>query len=542
MLQLRIPKRLMALIQTWGCVLLAILCLAFSFTPLFTLKTIDNAAEIEKSINDILDGTELEVEIPEKIDISAVKLIRSISLIVDVVKISKEIADAEKDEMTGNDLGLGFKDNVEDIETETTAPKEEVDIEAKKEELKTLLESEDTKNTLLTAFAIVTTVGSVMDNDADNGKSGIGTILAMILAIIAILYVLGFTLFFPIGFAISTLVTLIKVAMKAKNPLESAPVAAKQLNGLIVLPLLSMIFQCLIPGIDFGSGTAAILVIACISTFINIVISRTRNYPEDKNIFSLIVQGGALIGAIGFLVYFFNVIKTNIISTFLHGDWALYTVESAAYKAMGVKVSSAFLIDALLILLYGCLVISSIGYFVGCVQRLTLAGTRGKYSVDAPTHLIPHSVVLIVGAILPLVVSKMENLHQNFTDKSNGAYSSLVFTDDSKSALTTAMVGLGIMLVAEIAIVVCAGKFCKNLTDREKQEVLMGKTTDDEPAEKAEEKTEAKAEAKVEAPAEVKVEAPAEEAVEAPAEEAAEAPAEEAAEAPAEETVETPAE
>ena len=87
MLQLRVSKKLMAIIQTWGCVLLAVLCVAFSFTPLFTLKTIDNAKEIESSINDLLGDTGVDVEIPEEIDFSSVDVsFISLSLILPVMR------------------------------------------------------------------------------------------------------------------------------------------------------------------------------------------------------------------------------------------------------------------------------------------------------------------------------------------------------------------------------------------------------------------------------------------------------------------------
>ncbi len=546
MLQLRVPKKLMATIQTWGCVLLAVLCVVFSFSPLFTLETIDNAKEIEASINDVFKDTEVQVEIPEQIDISSVKLIKSISLIIDVLNVTKEIAKAAKDELTsGDEVGIiGGYDEDENGSAEKK-DEEKVDIEEKVKELEELLKTEESKDTLITAFAIVNVVTSVTENNSESGSSGVGYILTIALAIIALLYVLGFTLLFPFIFAIGTLITLIKVLIKMKNPLDSAPVAAKQLNGLIILPLLSMIFQCVIPGIDFGSGTVAIFIIACISTVINIVISRTRNYPEDKNIFSLIVQGGALVGAIGFAVYFFNIIKTGILNTFLRGDWGNHIRDFAAAKRLADAInepfepSYAFVIDAVLILLYASFVMGSIGYFAGCVQRLTLNGSKGKYGTDAPAQFIPMSVALTVGAILPLVVSKMENLYTNLIDKADGAKSSLTLSDGSKSALTTALVGLGIMLVAEIAIAVCTRKFCKNLSNHDKQDILMGIVQEDAVAEKTEAKIEEKVEAPAEAAATVEA-APAEEAVEAPAEET-EAPAEET-DAPAEEAVETPAE
>lgn len=483
MLQLRVPKKLMAIIQTWGCVLLAVLCVAFSFTPLFTLKTIDNAKEIESSINDLLGDTGVDVEIPEEIDISSVKLIKSISLIIDVIKVSKEIVNAEMQE-NGSDITDamgGFKGN--DISNKTEDTQEKVDVEEKIAELKELLKSEESKDTLLTAFAIATVVTTVTENNAEEDSTGIGYILTVALTIIALVYVLGFTLLFPFVFAIIAFVTLIRVLIKVKNPLDSAPIAAKQLNGLILLPLLSMLFQCVIPGIDFGSGTVAIFIIACISTVINIVISRTRNYPKDKNIFALIVQGGALVGSIGFAVYFFNVIKTGILNTFLRGDWGSYAAKVAAMKQVAGMVnesfepSYAFAIDAVLILLYVSFVMGSIGYFASCVQRLTLNGSKGKYGTDAPAHFVPMTIALTIGTALPLIVSKMENLYENFVDKTDGTYPSLILKDDAKSALTTALVGLGIMLVAEIAIAVCTKKFCKNLSNDAKQDVLMGKTT-----------------------------------------------------------------
>ena len=477
----------MALIQTWGCILLAVLCVIFSFTPLFTLKTIDNAAEIEKTINESLKSTGTDVEIPEEIDISSIKLVKSISLIIDVVKVTKEIADAAKQELMGdasdfegaNLGGTGFKG--EEVTTKTE--QEKIDLEEKIKELQDLLASEESRDTLITAFAIVTTVSSVIGTDAENGDSGIGTIITMALTAIALFYVLGLTLLFPFIFAICTLITLIRVLANIKNPLNSAPIAAKLLNGLILLPLLSILFQCVIPGIDFGTGTVAILVIACISTIINIVISRTRDFPADKNLFSLIVQGGALVGSIGFAVYFFNIIKTNILSTFLHGDWGAYAASASSMKktlafiGATTNISWAFVIDGLLIAVYAGTILGSIGYFVGCVNRLTLNGTGTKYSTNAPAHFIPMTAFLTIGAALPLVVAKMENLYENFIDKTDGTYPSLILKDDSKSALTIALVGLCIMLVAEIAIAIFSKKFCNSLSQDDKQEVLKGKTT-----------------------------------------------------------------
>ena len=488
MLQLRVPKKLMATIQTWGCLLLAVLCVIFSFTPLFTLKTIDNAEEIEASLNEVFKEADIQVEIPEKIGISAIKLIKSVALIIDVVDVTKDIAKAEMQE--DDDL-TDVMDELEGDDVSNETEKEEIDANAKVKELEELLKSETSQETLITAFAIVTTVSSAFENDSkedgalDFLANLISSILPMLIVIAALLYVLGFTLVFPFVFTIGTVITLIKVIAHKNDPFETAPIAAKRLNGIMTLPLLSMLFQCVIPGINLGFGTVAIFILACIGIVINVAISRTRDYPEDKNIFSLIVQGGALIGAIGFAVYFFSIINTGILNTFLHGNWGLYAAEVASIKALNesAEVSNAFLIDGILILLYASFVMSSINYFTGCVQRLTLTGSRGKRGADAPAHLIPMAAIVTIGTIIPFVVAGMKNLYEDPTNTSNGAFTSLALKGDGKTALIVALIGVIIMLAAEIAIVVCMNTYCKDLSKRTKQEILMGEVTLD--AEKA---------------------------------------------------------
>ena len=69
MYQPNVPRKTTALIQTWGCVVLALLCVFFSFSPLLSLETGLNAADIKKTIEEITDEP-FTAEIPEKVDVS----------------------------------------------------------------------------------------------------------------------------------------------------------------------------------------------------------------------------------------------------------------------------------------------------------------------------------------------------------------------------------------------------------------------------------------------------------------------------------------
>ena len=530
MYQPNVSRKTTSMIQVWGCLLLAIISVFLSFAPMVTLETGSSADMIEEAFDEMFDG-QIEADIPDEVSISAGRVISSVSLIAQIVDVGIDSAKAAKAEASGDDF-------------------DQDKLDEKVEKLEERLESEETMETAVAIVAIVNTVVEGFKGEDEGSSVGIGNIVAALFVLLAILYVLVFTVIFPIVFIITALIMLITALVKVKDPLAAAPKISTKLPGLITMPMLFMVFQCIIPGMGFASGILWIWLLAFAAVLINVVVSRLRAYTKEDFIYATVIQGGALIGAIGYIVFFLNILKTNILSSFLHDSWCDYTALALTFNKAGEEISWAFVVDAALILVYVSLVISSLGYFSSCAKRLPLA-VGGKKTADLGETKIARAVILLFTAIIPKVLLTLEHNFDNYLDDSDGAESFLSLSGEGESALNAALAGLIVMLVAEIAIAVCSKALCKGISKEEKLAVRMGEARTPEVAAPAEEVAAEEAAAE-EAVAEEAVaeEAAAEEAVaeEAVAEEAAaeEAAAEEAAaeEAVAEEAAaeEAPAE
>lgn len=468
MFQPNVPRKTTALIQVWGCVLLVLVSVFLSFAPLITLQTNVKMGDIDlkDSIEDMIGelAGDVEVEIPDDVEVSAVSLVSSISMIIDAVKIMGE----------------------DDVDEETL------------EKFEALIESEEGKQTLLTVAALAATITNTVmpekSDDKSEGGSAISTILSVLVVIIAVLYVLIFTLVFPIIYVIVALTAVIPALTNMKNPLKVAPKISKKLPGLLSLPLVFMLFQCVIPGMGYGYGALGLWIAAAVCVLLNLVVSRLRQYTDKECLYLTVVQGGALLGAIGYIVFFFNIIKTNIFNKFLHGGWADYVARVAKEKALIEKskeaglavednISNAYLVDGVLIIIFLLLVISSISYINYCAHRLSATSGNAK-KAKGDNHIV-FAVLTVVACALPMYVMGTENLKLLPNVKDSEGISSLILNDAQESALTVALVGAIIMVVAEVAIVVLKKVFCKDLSDEDMTAVMSGtaKTPDEKIAE-----------------------------------------------------------
>ena len=467
MFQLNVPRKTTALIQTWGCVLLAIICIFFSFAPLVTLDTGLNSAAIESNIQKVT-GENVNLDIPESVDISTIKLVKSIGLVVKVVKALSETAEQQ---------------NSEDVA-----------------DLKELLNSEDSKNLLITVFAmansVVDAIGSDDKVEGESSSSGLGTILTVMVVIIGLLCTLVFAFIFPIAFICTALVMLIKALTKYNDPIAVAPKIANKLPALITMPMIFMLFQCVVPNMHYGSGALGLWILAAICVLLNVVISRLRTYSKNDLVYATVVQGGALLGGIGYIIFFFNIVKTGICNAFLHGNWGAYVENlqkakdlekqaAQAAKYMGLEYtapefSNAYLVDGVIILVYLILVLSSIAYFGYCASRVSCNATRDKKSGKISDHHIAFAVCNLVACILPNIIMNSKRLFNNFIDDSLGSYSSMKLSADGEAALKAALVGAIIALIAEIAILVCRKVLCKDLSEDERIAVITGNAKDPE--------------------------------------------------------------
>jgi len=502
MLCLNVPRKTTSLIQVWGSMLLILIAVILSFTPIITLQIADkNTIDSINQMVEEISGEEIE-DIPSEIEVSAPKLIGSISLITKFIS------------------AMGSEDP------------------ALAQEVQQMIEGEEGKNTILTVAAIAASFMDIFgEKEGEPKADGFAMVLKVLVVLICLLYVLIFTLIIPIICVITALIALISALKNVKTPEAAAGVVSKKLLGMVSLPMTFILFQCVLPTMHYGSGALGIWIVSFIGVALCMVLSRLHMYTPAQMKYANVLQGSALVATIGYLVFFFNVINAGVFNSFISGKWAKYVTEVVLIQANGGDVASAgYLIDAALVFVAVILVISSVNYFKTCVNRLSCTDGAGKNNKKAKDGHLVGSIVNLFIYILPAVVIGSKNCLKNPASASTeGAESFLALSAEQEAALTGALIGLILMVVAEIALIVMKKVVCKDVPAEEMAAVLEGTAGVEVVAETPAEEAPAE-----EAPAE---EAPAEEA---PAEEAPveAASAEEAAaeETPVEETTEETAE
>ena len=142
MKQLNLPKRQVALVQVLVSLLLIILTLIMSLTPILTIDLSDsefiNAVEDSMgAISENVDGVD-EIEIPDKIDITMPKLLKADMILVKLIKVMINSAK----------------------ETNTLSTSELEKIEKEQDALQEMIESKEGKEALV---SLVAALGQVID-------------------------------------------------------------------------------------------------------------------------------------------------------------------------------------------------------------------------------------------------------------------------------------------------------------------------------------------------------------------------------------------
>ncbi len=502
MKQLNVPKKLTARVQIWASVLLLIIATCLSLTPIITLNTVDNADDINKMLADITpEGTEA-FTIPETVDVSAIKIVKSVGVIAKVVKTTMDAAKAEDMSNVGSDIAEVFK-------------------------------TEDGQETIVIALSFATTVSSNFDTKDTSGSGILASVLTVMVSVIALIALLVLTFVIPVMLLVATVSALISALANLSTPEEVSTKIGRKLPGFISLPFTLMLFQCVVPGMTYGSGIVGICVTAILAAVLGLVISRLRTYDAPAFRYLNIVQGVSLLGIVGFAVFFFNLVKTNIFTNFLHGKFADYVVAVAKVMAANTRadskpeINNGYLIDLALIFVYVIFALASVTYLEKCVQRLACSASANKKGAFPKDTCIVRAILMLAVYILPTVVMGRNSFYKDPTSTAvTGDESLLALNAEEGSALNMVLVGIILMLVAEIALIVLKAVFCKGM-NRESMTALMSGAETAEAAEAVAE-PEAVAEETAEEAAEEAVEETAEETVEEAAE--TEAVAEEATE------------
>ena len=461
MKQLNVSKKITSPIMVWVSVVLIAATLLFSFMPIMSFETADSIQQIDELLKEMdINSSDLEDGIPDKIDITVGKLISSIKVMASVVKVASEAA---KEASSGNS-----------------------NVSEAAEKLQTLLESKDGQNTLLVATAI----GSTFMNAVDfgGGESSILSIVVnLLLVLIALLIVLVLIFVIPIRIIIMLIKTLIQALSNVKTPEAVATKISSKLPELLAIPFFMMVMQTFVPGMSYGWGLIAICITVAVSVFFCTVISRLRTYETKKFVYLNVVQGASVFSVVGFFLYFFNILKANIIPTYLNKFSEYWINYAAAQKtAKNFKITFTpnkdWITDGILILVFVIFLFASISFISYAANRLSCTVHPSNKDKKLADSKIVFSVLLLATYIIPTIISKAERFCGEYdVSKGKSPVVSLVSTGSylpadelNSSALKVALAGIIIMIVAEIAILVLKKVLCKDLTSAEAALIVCG--------------------------------------------------------------------
>ena len=216
MKQLNLPRKLVGTIQMWGSLLLILLALIMSFTPIITIQTSDNIIAIRDMIDKVVPDADLEDAIPEEVSISSPKLISSISMLTKIVTIG-----------------------IDSAKTDMTAEEAE-DLAERQAEFEEYLKSDEGKEDIATAVCIATTIVGAID--FEDTSDFFSLILKVLVCFVGLFAVLIMTLILPLLFLIPAIKAVIKALKNIQTPENVAAELGSVLPGKISLPLMIMLF------------------------------------------------------------------------------------------------------------------------------------------------------------------------------------------------------------------------------------------------------------------------------------------------------------
>ena len=444
-MQIKLPRKLVCAAQLWISVILIVLAMIFSLTaPIITLSTNKGFGDdIVNFVENELDLDLGEYEFKEDgLGITTPKLIGSVTMLIDLISaIDDPVAQAE---------------------------------------LQKEIATEDGKENLVTVAGLAVVFMNTFPFDDMPNDPTFDFIFDMSLTIIALLYVIVMAFVVPIILVIAAIAAVIKALRNIKTPEDASGTVASKLTPMLSMTLTVMLFQCVInEGVmEAGSGLTTIFTLAIISVAVNFIATRLREYPSAQFRYINIVQPVAILSIVGFLVFFFNVLNTDITTTFIKYFMprAIVSEEYAVLVMMG---------------LYLLFVLGCVGYLDKAARRLSCAvkpeGPKGLVGLfvkgKVSDNNIVHAVMNLLVYVLPTVVISMDWFKFR--------------TQENADAFGGVIVGAVIMLVAEIAAIVLRKVFCKNLSTRDAEDLLVGTAmTSEEKIEEAK-KTLAEAEATV---------------------------------------------
>lgn len=449
MLQLNLPKKPVAIVQVWISLALIVFSIIFAFNPLAQIDLSSSDASTALNAGLAYFGEDFEeltgMEKPEKVEITSLKVVKAVSM---YSKLNSIILTSD----------------------ETEAGREK--IEKNKAELT------DDLNTLEGREAVVMSVvlvGQVVDfgSIGNIDKSIFARTLMSIVKGVILFYIALCILIYPFALIIVGVVCLILTLTHLKDPEKyKLTVTATLPCSNFALTVMLMLALTAFPGIELGMGTEALLILTIANTVVNFIASRCRKYKDNDFKYLNVTQGTAAVETVGFILFFSNLLKANVVMTFLKSIGNYITelitetldINSAikAYNSIrgntaiaSFSPSGSYAVDIILVLIFATLALSASTRIVRCIAgRLGLtAGKRKRFKSN-----LFGSVLALIVAILPLLLSSLNNavyysiteIGENGVTISEEATSFITMTPELMSVVIGMIVGAVIILIAAI--------------------------------------------------------------------------------------------
>lgn len=486
MKQLNLPKRQVALVQVLVSLLLIILTLIMSLTPILTIDLSDNEFinAVEDSmgaISENVDGVD-EIEIPDKIDITMPKLLKADMILVKLIKVMINSAK----------------------ETNTLSTSELEKIEKEQDALQEMIESKEGKEALV---SLVAALGQVIDfselgeektEEEKEEKSSLGDTIMLLIRVIALLFILIFITIIPVIVGIAALVNLIRVLKNLKSPQNVCSKVSGVTITYLSFVVLFAIVLTLFDGMEFGSGLSAILVFSLINIVVNVAATRLRSYESADFRFVNVTQGTALLGGIGAIIFLVNLLKINVLNGFfgafgsyleeVSNETDVINLEITAYNMLAdenissFKASTSYIIDLVIIAVFAIMALSiAMSAISVCVARIGLATSDSK---KRESGYVSVGIGAIITSILPFALGMLKSAkHFELEDIVDGraiineTVDGAIYniSSETKSAAIAMLIGAILILAAGIIDSILKKKLCPEITEERAALILHGK-------------------------------------------------------------------
>lgn len=471
-----VKPKVLTMAHTFIMFALIIVMFFTSMGTIFTLEVGDGAVwlnDVKDVINEMSGEDSVDVEIPEKINVSFPFVVKSVGgTAKGIVQLFKSLSE-EKDTVN----------TVDDIKSEADLNKAKENAEETAENAGKAI-SQNVINLVCLIMAIVTAFRA-------NFVMGLAYLMILVSAIVI-----------PIACIVALIKSIIAVVKNRDDLGKAFHKVSKAFTSVVSGFPIILLVLVLVPQIKLGAGVISMFAVSGVGIAVSLVASRLKTYEKGDFAFINVVQIASVGSLIAFLLFITNIAKTHILEAFFKNSAAYMFGQLEGALTNGQKIDFGPIIA---VLIFVAALVAVCNYLVNILTRMSCMSS-GK----STTHVISTGMGLAV-VIVPIVCTNIEK----FNFKLEG---------EALDAFKVAAAGVILMFVIEVVLAILSKTLCGSVDSDRKKEIVTGAYVHESVAAPAEKISK---EAPVE---EVSEEAPAEEvSEETPAEEVSseEVPAEE---------------